>query len=137
MGGQDTRNRVRRNWASKVETLSYGRHPNCFRIYDKISELHHQYSRILCNASDAAEVPTFEEKYNYPAAGFFSFALSGNLRASGFMSSLNALIRCGNHVNTSFDWLELNVGGALAPDINDYEPMEYATGLELRTVAID
>ena len=38
----------------KVQTLYFGKRPNCFRIYDKISELRHQYDQMLRKAS-----PTF------------------------------------------------------------------------------
>ena len=54
----------------KVETLYFGKRPNCIRVYDKISELHHQYDQMVRRASDAAEIPTFEEQFHYPESGF-------------------------------------------------------------------
>jgi hypothetical protein len=53
----------------EVQTLYFGKKPNCFRVYDKIAEYHHQYARLARGSSDAAELPTFEEVYGYPERG--------------------------------------------------------------------
>src|SRR5215472_13088683 len=52
-----------------VQTYYLGKRPNCFRVYDKLAEYHCQYARFMRKLSDAAEPPSFEELYGYPANG--------------------------------------------------------------------
>jgi hypothetical protein len=53
----------------EVQTLYFGKRPNCFRVYDKIAEYRHQYARLIRGVSDAAELPTFEQVYGHPEGG--------------------------------------------------------------------
>ena len=39
----------------QVQTFYLGKRPDCFRIYEKIAEYHHQYTQLTRCASDAAE----------------------------------------------------------------------------------
>jgi hypothetical protein len=49
-----------------VQTLYFGKRPNCIRIYDKVSEYQNQFHQMCRRASDAAELPTFEEVFKLP-----------------------------------------------------------------------
>src|SRR5262249_13976962 len=53
----------------QIQTYYLGKRPNCFRVYDKLAEYRHQYAKLTRRASDAAELPTFEEAYGYPETG--------------------------------------------------------------------
>jgi hypothetical protein len=52
----------------KVETLYFGKRPNCIRIYDKIEELRTRYQREIRRYGDRS-TPCFEKTYGYPEAG--------------------------------------------------------------------
>ena len=59
---------VRAHGEARGHYFYLGKRPNVFRIYDKLAEYHHQYAQLMCRASDAAEVPSFEEAYGRKAA---------------------------------------------------------------------
>jgi len=116
----------------RVETVYFGKRPNCFRIYDKISEFHHQYDQMIRRASDAAEVPTFEEKFGYPATGFVLTRVERQIAGAQIPKELKKV----EHLRrlpdfNPFDRLELLAGRYSEPQISDFG-MKYFTGLGLR-----
>ena len=119
----------------RLETLYFGKRPNCIRIYDKVSEWRQQYRQMLRKSSDAAEVPSFEDKYKHPS----DFVLTrverqiGGCRVPCDLNKLGRLRRLEEF--DPFDGIELVGGGAIEPDINDYELIEYCAGLGLRSMA--
>ena len=50
-----------------VETVYFGKRPNCYRIYDKIAEFRYQFARL--KPDEGLEKPPFEELYGYPETG--------------------------------------------------------------------
>jgi hypothetical protein len=117
----------------KVETLYFGKRPNCFRIYDKISELRHQYDQMVRKASDAAEVPTFEEKFKYPESGFVLTRVERQLaggRVPQRIDTIGKLRRLPEY--NPFDPLEVVSGTCPEPNMSDYDITEYFTGIGLR-----
>jgi hypothetical protein len=119
----------------KVETVYFGKRPNCYRIYDKISELHHQYDQMLRKASDAAEVPTFEEKYGYPETGFVLTRVERQIAAGRVPKAIGKIGRLRQLPEFNpFDRLELLRSSGFEPNISDFG-MKYFTGLGLRARA--
>jgi hypothetical protein len=43
-----------------IETIYFGKRPNCFRIYNKVAEHQYQYRRLIRGLEDGTEVPSFE-----------------------------------------------------------------------------
>lgn len=116
----------------KVETVYFGKRPNCFRIYDKISELRHQYDEILRRASDA-EVPSFSEMFKYPETGFTLTRLERQIAGGRVPERINTIgkLRFLAEFNP-FEALELHAGDYHEPDIDQYGIIEYFAGLGLR-----
>ena len=120
----------------KIQTVYFGKRPNCFRIYDKISELLHQYDQMVRKASDAAEIPTFEEMFKYPAAGFVLTRVERQIaggRIPPRIGKLGKLRRLQDF--NPYSSLELLAGGCPEPNIDDYGVIEYFAGIGLRAKA--
>ena len=120
----------------KVETLYFGKRPNCVRTYDKISEFRHQYQKMLRRASDAAEIPSFEEKFHYPETGFVLTRVERQIAGGRLplrFDTIGKLRRLPEF--NPFEHLELLQGDRPEPNIDDYGVMEYYTGMGLRAAA--
>jgi hypothetical protein len=50
-----------------VQTIYFGKRPNCYRIYDKVAEYLHQYQRLKRHTPEGANLPTFESCYGVTA----------------------------------------------------------------------
>jgi hypothetical protein len=121
----------------KIETLYFGKRPNCIRIYDKIAEWRHQYDQILRKSSDAEELPTFEEKYRYPS-DFVLTRVERQIAGGRVPRQIDRLgkLRRIEEFNP-FEQFELSGGSAPEPDIGDYDFIEYCAGIGLRSMAND
>ncbi|HEY7336486.1 MAG TPA: hypothetical protein VH639_16455 [Bryobacteraceae bacterium] len=51
----------------EIQTVYFGKRPNCYRIYDKIAEWRSQYIRLKRRAD--AGYPSFEDVFGYPEMG--------------------------------------------------------------------
>ncbi|MEP6539596.1 MAG: hypothetical protein ABJF23_29945 [Bryobacteraceae bacterium] len=122
----------------KIETLYFGKRPNCFRIYDKLAELHHQYAQLLRRASDAAEIPTFVEKFGYPETGFVLTRVERQIGGSRIPAQIEQFDNLRKLAAFNpFENLELSCGGqSLPPSIDDYGLMAYLAGMGAR-VAVE
>jgi hypothetical protein len=123
----------------QIETLYFGKRPNCFRIYDKIAELRHQYAQLRRRESDAAETPSFLEEFGYPETGFVLTRVERQIGGSRFpalldqFSSLRRLPAFNPFAN-----LELqSFDESPAPSIEDFGVIEYLAGLGARSAAMD
>lgn len=47
----------------ELQTLYYGKRPNCLRIYNKTAEYRHQYKYFLRDVEPGPDLPTFEDLY--------------------------------------------------------------------------
>jgi hypothetical protein len=102
----------------KVQTLYFGKRPNFFRIYDKISELRHQYDLFVKRSSDAAVIPTFEEKFKYPENGYILTRVErqmGGCRIPPQVATIGKLRHL--PVYNPYSQLELLTGNYCEPDI--------------------
>ncbi len=46
-----------------VQTIYFGKRPNCYRIYDKVAEHRHQYQRLKRTIAKGVELQSFESLY--------------------------------------------------------------------------
>jgi hypothetical protein len=117
----------------KVETLYFGKRPNCVRIYDKISEWRHQYDQTARRSSDAAELPSFEERFGHSPGS----VLTRVERQIGGGRLPKEIDRVGKLWDLEdfdpFDRIELTVRETPEPNIEDYDVMQYLTGIGLRS----
>ena len=119
----------------RVETVYFGKRPNCFRIYDKISELHHQYDKLIRKVSDGAETLSFEEKYGYPETGFVMTRVERQIAGGRLPSRIKKIAHLSRLSEFNpFDRLELSGGPHYEPNIAEYG-MKYFTGTGLRSTA--
>jgi hypothetical protein len=120
----------------KIETLYFGKRPNCFRIYDKLSELRHQYDQMQRKASDAAEIPTFEEKFKYPETGFVLTRVERQIGGGRIPQQIGKLGKLRNLSEFNpYSRLELLPGNCPEPNMDDYGVTEYLAGIGLRAKA--
>ena len=83
--------RVRANGTPQSRNTVLRQEAEFFRIYDKISELHYQYDQMVRKASDAAELPTFEEKFKYPRKDSYLHALNASISGRRVRSDSNRI----------------------------------------------
>ena len=119
----------------KVETLYYGKRPNCIRIYDKISELRHQYDQMVRKSSDAAEIPTFEEKFRYPATGFVLTRVERQIAGGRIPKRVDRIskLRALPDFNP-FENIELLKASEPEPELDDYSLHDSLAGRGLRAL---
>ena len=120
----------------QVQTYYLGKRPNCFRIYDKVAEYHHQYAQLTRRASDAAELPTFEQTYGYPENGATLTRVErqmGGGRVPGQIDTFGKL-RALPEFNP-FEKLVFLVACAQEPRIEDCGFMKYVAGIGVRVLA--
>lgn len=115
----------------EIETIYFGKRPNCFRIYNKIAEWRHQYARMRKRAN--ADTPPFEEVFGYPETGVVLTRVErqiGGARIPGAVSTvgdLRALARF-----NPFDRLQFLAGGEADPSVEEHGFEKYAIGMFLR-----
>jgi hypothetical protein len=123
----------------EVQTLYFGKRPNCFRIYDKLAEYHCQYARLTRGASDATELPTFEEAYGYPESGIILTRVErqmGGGRVPAQIDTFGKLKRRLASFNP-FERLEFLAVGTREPRIEDYGLVRWGFGKWLASCAED
>jgi hypothetical protein len=123
----------------QIETLYFGKRPNCFRIYDKIAEFHHQYARMLRRESDASETPTFLAQFGYPETGFVLTRVErqiGGSRIPAQIEQFNNLRKL--EAFNPFENLELSsIAECPAPSIDEYGLMDFLAGTGARLIVAD
>jgi hypothetical protein len=122
----------------RVETFYLGKRPNCFRIYDKIAEYHHQYARLTRDISDAAELPSFEGVYGYPERGLTLTRVERQMGAGRLPTQIDTFgkLKASAEFNP-FERLTFLACGAREPQIEDYGITTYGVGMWLRGQAED
>lgn len=93
-----------------VETLSAGKRPNIFRIYDKVAESKMQFRKMLRKANTDAEPPTFEEEFGFAPDAVLTRVERqiGGARIPDCISTFGKL--------------------AYAPEFNPFTPLEITSG---------
>ncbi len=122
----------------QVQTFYLGKRPNCFRIYDKIAEYHHQYTQLTRRASDAAELPSFEEAYGYPERGVTLTRVERQMGGGRVPAHIDTFGKLkASAAFNPFERLDFLASGVQEPRIENYGLIQYAVGMWLRERAED
>jgi hypothetical protein len=116
-----------------VQTLYFGKRPNCYRIYDKIAELRHQYHRLR-RGEDRDAFPPFEEIYGYPESGLTLTRVERQIAAGRVPEQIGTFGKLRDLPSYNpFDKLELAVACPTAlPQVQDCGVETFLAGMELR-----
>lgn len=116
----------------EIQTLYYGRRPNCYRVYDKIAERRGEYARLIRNVSTDAEIPSFDEVYGCPDSSIVTRVERqiGAGRVPPMLASVRALPSASEF--NPFERIQILSGGKADPKPEDYRLTDYLTGRGLR-----
>lgn len=128
-----------------LQTVYWGRRPNCFRAYDKVEEWYAQYRRMLRGVSSDCEPPTFEQwlvDEGLPVVSRDGARLTRVERqmAAGKVPpqlSTPARLRANGVEFDPFDRLEFLATGRVAPNPSNYSVRDYCAGMYLRQMCDD
>ena len=120
-----------------VETCNFGKRPNFYRVYDKITELKGQYVKLKQQAKrDHGHLegfPTFEQFCGYPETGFILTRVErqiGGARIPEELSTFASLRQAADF--NPFSRIKFLNAGSPQPSFDDYEFSTLATGMFLR-----
>lgn len=121
-----------------VQTFYLGKRPNCYRVYDKIAEYHHEYARLTRGASDAAELPTFEHLYGYPERGVILTRVERQMGSGRVPKQVDTFGKLNAAASFNpFDRLRFIGPAAVEHQIEAYGFKAYAIGMFLRNSVED
>jgi hypothetical protein len=116
-----------------VETFYLGKRPNCYRIYNKIAELHYQYSRL--KVTEGEPKPSFESLYGLPENGLVLTRVERQIGGGRLPTEIGTVGKLRRLTDFSpFDKLEVLAGAASTPNIDNYELSTYLQGRGLECV---
>lgn len=117
----------------EVQTFYLGKRPNVFRIYNKLAEYHHQYEQLTRGASDAVELPSFENAYGHPESGIVLTRVERQIGGGRIPPQINTFGKLKTSAAFNpFDRLDFLAAGVAEPRIEDHGEMVYLAGIGLR-----
>ncbi len=120
----------------EIQTLTFGRRPNFYRIYDKIAEFRHHYNRMYRDLSDKSGIPSFTEMFGVPEQGCTLTRVERQIGGDRIPDVLATVGQLRNAADfRPFDALGFITGGIKEPNPEDYPFEHYATGMFLRHMA--
>lgn len=120
----------------ELQTLYYGKRPNCFRIYNKTAEYLHQFKMAKRASKGDNSGQSFDEIYGIPS----TFTLTrverqiGGGRVPDKLATVQTIQENAAEFNP-FDRLKLSSAGRPVPDAGDYRFETYQTGMRMRELA--
>lgn len=126
----------------EIQTLYFGKRPNCIRVYNKIAEFEHEYSGFLRKIQNSADngpclraIPTFEEIYQRQRTDVLTRVerqMAGG-RIPHKLTIVATLKRHGAEYNP-FDKIEFTNSAQMRPEPNpwNYKLKTYAAGMYFR-----
>jgi hypothetical protein len=120
-----------------VQTYYLGKRPNLFRAYDKLAEFRHQYDQLKRRASDAAELPSFEQVYGYPETGVTLTRVERQMGGGRVPAQIDTFYKLkASAAFNPFERLDFLGGAVQEPQIEDCSGViEYLAGIGLRQCA--
>ena len=114
-----------------IETVYFGKKPNCYRIYNKIAEL--QYQHQLMQRQAKGELPSFEQCFGYPV-GFTLTRVERQTAGGRIPKRISTLGRLQQNAKEfdPFDKLEIISSGKPEPNPSDYDLSMWLAGMKLR-----
>lgn len=114
----------------EIQTIYFGKRPNCYRVYNKIAECQSHYARLKRGAD--AGYPSFEEVFGLPETGVILTRVErqiGGSRIPERVASFEKLHRLPDF--DPFDRLEFIAGTKAQPTIEASGFEQYAIGMFL------
>lgn len=119
-----------------IQTLTFGRRPNFYRIYDKIAEFKHQYAQMCRGLRDRSSIPPFAELFGVPEDGYTLTRVERQIGADKIPPELATVGQLRNAADfRPFDALGFITGGITEPRPEHYRFEHYGTGMFLRSMA--
>jgi hypothetical protein len=114
-----------------IETVYFGKKPNCYRIYNKIAEFKYQYQRMQRQAQ--GELPSFEQCFGY-TQDFILTRVERQIAGGRVPKNVATLGRLQRHAIEfdPFDKLDFISGGKPEPNPADYDLSAWLAGMKLR-----
>ncbi len=110
-----------------VETFYLGKRPNCYRIYNKIAELHYQYGRL--KVGDGELKPAFEALFGLPEKGLVLTRVERQIAGGRLPNEIGMVGKLRGLADFNpFENLEVLAGTAGAPNVEDYGLSAYLQG---------
>lgn len=121
-----------------VETVYFGKRPNCFRIYDKVAELKYQHKRLTRKASPDADKPDFQETWGVPETDFIMTRVERQIGGGRIPTELSNIARLKNAPDFNpFGKLKFRAAGAVVPNQGTDDNTTYWAGLYLRQMFLE
>lgn len=115
-----------------IQTLYFGKRPNCIRVYDKTAERFNDYRKVCRNASPDAELPTFEQCYGFsPDKVLTRVEREMGSSVPRAINTLDRLKRNAPEFNP-FERVRIHETEKDLPSVYDYDKITYLAGLQAR-----
>jgi hypothetical protein len=113
-----------------IETVYFGKKPNCYRIYNKIAEFQHQYQQM--QRHDEGDLPSFEQCFGY-TPDFVLTRVERQIAGGRVPKNVGTMGRLQQNAVAfdPFDKLEVISGGKPEPNPTDYDLSEWLAGKQL------
>ena len=113
-----------------IETVYFGKKPNCYRIYNKIAELQYQYQHM--QRQTESELPTFEQCFGY-TDDFILTRVERQIAGGRVQKQIATLGRLQKNAIEfdPFDKLEIVSGGKPEPNVTDYDLSTWLAGKQI------
>ena len=120
----------------RVETLYFGKRPHGIRVYNKIEERRHEFTKSIKGLKPGAAVPTFEEIYGFRDGQILTRIERqfGSGRIPYPISTIGKL-RDAAQFNP-FKTFEIVGASKAEPRFEDYRPAQYLKGLGLQQMIL-
>jgi hypothetical protein len=115
-----------------IQTLYFGKRPNCIRVYDKTAERFNDYRKVVRRASPDAELPTFEQSYGFAPDTVLTRV--ERMMGASVPRAINTLDRLQKNAAdfNPFERIRLSTDGKPLPSLYDYDKITYLAGLKAR-----
>jgi hypothetical protein len=115
-----------------IQTLYFGKRPNCLRVYDKTAERMNDYKRVCRNASEDAELPSFEACYGFPSDKVLTRV--EREMGSSVPRAINTLDRLQRNAPefNPFDKVRIHETELPLPNVYEFDKITYLAGLQAR-----
>lgn len=117
----------------EMQTLYYGKRPNCLRIYNKTAEYMHQYKYLVRKVSPDAEIPTFEQCFGVSPDSILT-RIERQMHGAKLPVQLQTVSRVKANAADfdPFTKIKFIAGGRPEPNIDSYDLDTWAAGMYWR-----
>ena len=117
----------------EIQTLYFGKRPNCFRVYDKLAEHRYQYRKVLQKVSPDADPPAFQELYGYPERGCTLTRVERQMAGGRVPEQFQTVGDLPKALSFDpFEPMEFVAAGQAEPNPDAYKPVTWLAGMGMR-----